>query len=57
MPNGTLLYSYFMSSRQHLVPNLMSSVRLHPATDGNRCRDPPPNIRWSSKDPDEVVEE
>jgi hypothetical protein len=35
----------------------MSSVRLHPATDGNRCRDPPPNIRWSSKDPDEVVEE
>lgn len=25
----------------------LSSERLHPATDKNRCRDPPPNIRWS----------
>ena len=26
----------------------MSSERLHPAADGNRCRDSQPNIRWSS---------
>jgi hypothetical protein len=25
----------------------LSSERLHPAVDGNRCRDPQPNIRWS----------
>ena len=25
----------------------MSSERFHPAADGNRCRDPHPNIRWN----------
>ena len=25
----------------------LSSERLHPAADGNRCRDPQPHIRWS----------
>ena len=29
----------------------MSSERLHPATDGNRCRDPQPNIRWRQENP------
>ena len=26
----------------------LSLERLHPVTDGNRCRDPQPNIRQSS---------
>jgi hypothetical protein len=26
---------------------LMSSERLHPAIDGNRCRDPEPNTGWN----------
>jgi hypothetical protein len=30
-----------------------SSQRLHPANDGNRCRDPQPNIRWSLGNPSE----
>jgi hypothetical protein len=25
----------------------LSLERLHAATDGNKCRDPQPNIRWS----------
>jgi hypothetical protein len=25
----------------------MSSERLHPTADRNRCRDPQPNISWS----------
>jgi hypothetical protein len=25
----------------------LSPEKLHPAADGNRCRDPEPNIRWS----------
>ena len=25
----------------------LSPERLHPAVDGNRCRDPQPNIKWS----------
>ena len=29
----------------------LSSERLHPATDGNRCRDPQPNIRQSLGNP------
>jgi hypothetical protein len=28
-----------------------SSERLHPAADGNRCRDPQPNIMWSLGSP------
>jgi hypothetical protein len=28
----------------------LSFERLHPAVDGNRCRDPQPNIRQSSRE-------
>jgi hypothetical protein len=27
---------------------MLSSERLHPTVDGNRCKDPQSNIRWSS---------
>ena len=35
----------------------MSSERLHPATDGKRCRDPQSNIRQSAGNPAEKEEE
>jgi hypothetical protein len=35
----------------------LSSERLHPATDGNRCRDPESNILWSLGNLAEEVEE
>ena len=34
----------------------LSSERLHPAEDGNRCRDPQPNIRWCSSLVEELRE-
>ena len=35
----------------------LSPERLHPTTNGNRCKDPQPNIRQSLGDPVEEVEE
>jgi hypothetical protein len=35
----------------------LSSERLCPATDGNKCRDPQPKIRQSLRNPEEEEEE
>jgi hypothetical protein len=35
----------------------MSSQRLHPAAEGNRCRDPQPNIKQGLGNPAEEGEE